>query len=242
VTQPNQPTNTGGPETHSGTDDENEQPQGRNAGRYRKRPVVIEAMQWDGTAEDAGPVINWILANGPRAARYEDDWTVRPVGIYIDTLEGTMCASPGDFIIRGVQDEFYPCRSDIFVATYEEVPVGATHPEVAEWRASNPDSALPDTGLPEDGTRDRADLAVMFDHINDGREVGPLIGRHAIWQIMQATRTEFPAGDFDPTDKGAQIKVATRAGYRAGNTRLRMALHVMTAMLDTATSRTVDPA
>lgn len=89
--------------------------------RYRKMPVEVEAMQWDGTAAGAGPIIDWILANGPRAARYNDDRGFRPIGIYIDTLEGTMAATPGDWIIRGVQDEFYPCKPDIFEATYAPV-------------------------------------------------------------------------------------------------------------------------
>lgn len=96
--------------------------------RYRKMPVEVEAMQWDGTAAGAGPIINWILANGPRAARYNDDRGFRPIGIYIDTLEGTMTATAGDWIIRGVQDEFYPCKPDIFEATY--TPVAATQTPV----------------------------------------------------------------------------------------------------------------
>lgn len=87
---------------------------------YRKKPVQVEAMCWDGTAEAVAPIIDWILTNGPRAARY-DDSPGTPVGICIDTLEGTMRATPGDWIIRGVQDEFYPCKNDVFRATYEEV-------------------------------------------------------------------------------------------------------------------------
>lgn len=118
--------------------------------RYRKKPVEIEAARWDGTAEGATPIIDWILANGG-TARYNDDPPTmhslacqcdglgivpgpdghavscpetEPTGggppyISIDTLEGTMKASPDDLVIRGVQGEFYPCRSDIFEATYE---------------------------------------------------------------------------------------------------------------------------
>lgn len=97
--------------------------------RYRKKPVVIEAMQWDGTAAGATPVIDWVLANGPRAARFvdydghEEDgvWVEEPDHIAIDTLEGTMRALADDWVIRGVQDEFYPCKPDIFAATYEAV-------------------------------------------------------------------------------------------------------------------------
>lgn len=97
--------------------------------RYRKKPVEIEAMQWDGTAKDAGPIINWILSSGMRSARYyePDEYdncgakAYHPPRIAIDTLEGTITASPGDYIIQGVQGEHYPCKPDIFEATYEKV-------------------------------------------------------------------------------------------------------------------------
>jgi hypothetical protein len=82
--------------------------------RYRKKPVVIDAVQWDGTAEGAIPIIDWIL-RCDATARYDDD----PAAIYIDTLEGTMRADIGDWVIRGVGGEFYPCKPDIFDATYE---------------------------------------------------------------------------------------------------------------------------
>lgn len=91
--------------------------------RYRKRPVEIEARQWDGTPQAADPIIDWILTAGS-TARYScngDTCTPDAHTIAIDTLEGTMHASPGDWIIRGVQDEFYPCKPDIFTATYEPV-------------------------------------------------------------------------------------------------------------------------
>lgn len=81
--------------------------------KFRKKPIVIDAMQWDGTAEGATPVIDWILTTGQHAARYHEEY------IAIDTLEGTMRATAGDWIIRGVQGEHYPCKPDIFAATYE---------------------------------------------------------------------------------------------------------------------------
>ena len=95
---------------------------------YRKKPVQIEAFQWDGTAEAATPLINWMLTNNAtasfvcsnpdRCAEYDGD---TPHAIVIRTLEGSMAATVGDWIIRGVQGEFYPCKSDIFAATYEAV-------------------------------------------------------------------------------------------------------------------------
>lgn len=84
---------------------------------YRKKPIEIEAVHWDGSAEEAGPIIDWILSSSNRTARYRDD---EPC-IVIDTLEGMMAATPGDWIIQGVQGEFYPCKPDIFKATYDEV-------------------------------------------------------------------------------------------------------------------------
>lgn len=92
--------------------------------RFRKKPVVIEARQWDGTAEGATPIVDWILQTGTRSARYHDvtdDVPNARTEIAIDTLEGTITASPGDWIIRGVKGEFYPCKPDIFEATYEPV-------------------------------------------------------------------------------------------------------------------------
>lgn len=100
--------------------------------RYRKRPVVIEAMRWDGTAADATPIIDWILghggtatyqcANPDRCSAHNGDG---PHSIAILTLEGTMSASIGDWIIKGVAQEFYPCRSDVFEQTYEPAEVDA---------------------------------------------------------------------------------------------------------------------
>lgn len=77
--------------------------------KFRKKPVVIEAVQW--TGENIHVVLDFM-----RWRNAEHD-TVR--GLTIRTLEGTHHASPGDWIIKGVQGEFYPCKPDIFAATYE---------------------------------------------------------------------------------------------------------------------------
>lgn len=87
---------------------------------YRKRPVTIEAAQWNGTAQGATPIIDWILTQGGTARYWSAEDTGTTARIDIDTLEGTMSASPGDYVIRGVQGEFYPCKPDIFAQTYEE--------------------------------------------------------------------------------------------------------------------------
>lgn len=92
--------------------------------RYRKKPVVIEARQWSGSAVEATPIIDWILEGGgtARYVDYDQHGQSDDPSIHVDTLEGTMHASPGDWIIRGVEGEFYPCKPDIFAATYEEEP------------------------------------------------------------------------------------------------------------------------
>ena len=73
--------------------------------------MVIEAVQWF-------PFEDW---SGMRE-HFDAELVVNPEGqIVIDTLEGKMFASPSDWIIKGVQGEFYPCKPDIFEATYEVV-------------------------------------------------------------------------------------------------------------------------
>jgi hypothetical protein len=84
--------------------------------RYRKKPVVIEAMQFPGITLDTVDAVmafeDWAKAN-KFSGRYRGAYVV------IETLEGEMIASPGDWIIKGVKGEFYPCKPDIFEATYE---------------------------------------------------------------------------------------------------------------------------
>lgn len=78
--------------------------------RYRKKPVEIEAVRW--TGENLEEIKEF--AKGALVRRGS-------VGIAIDTLEGRMRADKGDYIIKGIAGEFYPCKPDIFKATYEEV-------------------------------------------------------------------------------------------------------------------------
>ncbi|MGW7688830.1 hypothetical protein ACWGMA_08040 [Streptomyces asiaticus] len=94
--------------------------------RYRKKPVEVEAIRWDGTDAEATRIIDWILGSGSTANyicsnpdRCSETHGDTPHVIAIRTLEGTMNADIGDWIIRGVKGEFYPCKPDIFAATYE---------------------------------------------------------------------------------------------------------------------------
>ena len=83
--------------------------------RFRKRPVEVEAMQF--TDENKDRVFNW-LPNGIRMA--DLDAAGKPT-LKIDTLEGVMTATLGDWVIKGVNGEFYPCKPDIFEKTYEPI-------------------------------------------------------------------------------------------------------------------------
>lgn len=82
--------------------------------RYRKKPVVIEAMQYR-PGENCAELHAWL------GLEHHDESCHPDVEMYIDTLEGLMTAQPGDYVIRGVQGELYPCKPDIFAATYELV-------------------------------------------------------------------------------------------------------------------------
>ena len=85
--------------------------------KYRKKPVVIDAVQFTGDNGDA--IVKWI-ANGPAGGAAGVDGE----RIRISTLEGTMHADKGDFVIRGVKGEHYPCKPDIFERTYDVVEGG----------------------------------------------------------------------------------------------------------------------
>lgn len=84
--------------------------------KYRKKPVVIEAVQWTGNnASD----IEAFVGSRQTWETWEQFETLDE--IRIPTLEGVMTASKGDWIIRGVKGELYPCKPDIFAVTYEAV-------------------------------------------------------------------------------------------------------------------------
>jgi len=81
--------------------------------KFRKKPIVIEAVCWDGTEPVRGELNRWVSGNV--LCWSSDDAPC------LKTLEGTMRAEIGDWIIKGVKGEFYPCKPDIFAATYEPV-------------------------------------------------------------------------------------------------------------------------
>lgn len=87
--------------------------------RFRKKPVVIDAFQWTGDEtqlEDPVWIVEMIKAGTVEISPHESG-----IYLHIKTLEGEMHASPGDYIIRGIKGEIYPCKPDIFEQSYEMV-------------------------------------------------------------------------------------------------------------------------
>lgn len=91
--------------------------------KFRKKPVVVEAIQWTGS--NLEEIRNFVGSD--LIEEYVEFFDIKRtlnkmlVDIAIDTLEGTMRVDYGDYIIEGVKGEFYPCKPDIFLKTYEEV-------------------------------------------------------------------------------------------------------------------------
>lgn len=87
--------------------------------KFRKKPVVIEAMQF---VDNGDEIIKWAAGYEasilPDNMEFEGDHEITPC-LRIPTLEGEMMAFPNDWIIKGIKNEFYPCNPDIFDATYE---------------------------------------------------------------------------------------------------------------------------
>lgn len=88
--------------------------------KYRKKPVVIEAIQYNGDMNPVWDLFGASVIYGIGNTKYGTP--------YIETLEGAMHISDGDYIIKGVQGELYPCKPDIFEKTYEAVKESAPKP------------------------------------------------------------------------------------------------------------------
>jgi hypothetical protein len=169
--------------------------------RFRKKPVEIEAMRLVGDSSDTMAVYRWIEENTQGSFDPMSD-EVPGSGVSIDpatgqlmvaTLEGVMHASYGYWIIRGVQGEFYPCKADIFDATYEPVEVktvtdSSRHPGTVHLL-----SLFDYTHLPphlQAVSKPLHDLAHdMADRLNDGPELSA--GLRNLWDaknnlVMQA--------------------------------------------------------
>lgn len=84
--------------------------------RYRKRPIEVEAYKYQKELGN-NRLMNWLAQQGANVT----GWLFHDGEVTIPTLEGAIKAIDGDWIIRGVKGEFYPCKPDIFEATYEAV-------------------------------------------------------------------------------------------------------------------------
>ncbi len=100
-------------------------------GKFTKRPVTIEAFQWDGTESGIQrikakfPELDTCSKTGHLQKDEVTDWRIR-------TLEGAMRVSTGDWIIKGIKGEFYPCKPDIFEASYVSASLGEQ--QAPQWR------------------------------------------------------------------------------------------------------------
>lgn len=87
--------------------------------KFRKKPVVIEAFMFGMDVEPNWFVTDKSVSYGSAINQQEDDGM--PPDAFIETLEGKMRVTHGDWVIKGVKGELYPCKADIFEATYESV-------------------------------------------------------------------------------------------------------------------------
>ena len=87
--------------------------------KFRKKPIVIEAFQYEGHFKVQDNVPSWLLSALASNDIYYDFTENGDLGLYIKTLEGRLHVSIDDYIIQGVQGELYPCKPDIFEKTYE---------------------------------------------------------------------------------------------------------------------------
>ena len=94
--------------------------------KYVKKPIVIDALQWDGS--EHRPMFNFLEGDNANMSNmfaigknfYIDHSKVEG-GLVIKTLEGEHLASIGDYIIKGIKGEYYPCKPDVFDLTYDKV-------------------------------------------------------------------------------------------------------------------------
>ncbi len=88
--------------------------------KYRKKPVVIDAFQWTGDKNQTEDP-EWIIEAMENGLVWFNNEGTKDVNMEIKTLEDNHIASRGDYIIKGIAGELYPCKPDIFHATYEKV-------------------------------------------------------------------------------------------------------------------------
>ncbi len=99
--------------------------------KFVKKPIVVEAVQWNGSLDDLKKIGVMVIA-------HDIDENGNPDSIFIGTLEGIMKAARGDWIIKGIRGKFYPCKPDIFEETYEPFnPITLSRAEYEDWRKNH---------------------------------------------------------------------------------------------------------
>ena len=89
--------------------------------KYQKRPLTVEAMQFDGSKESANRILDWAGPESGMELIFTSLRAHHPNVLLVHTLEGVVRALKTSWIIRGISGEFYPCKNDIFQAAYERV-------------------------------------------------------------------------------------------------------------------------
>lgn len=124
--------------------------------QYRKKPVVIEAVRFDGS--NPAEIKDFVGENCE--VDIYDNRVIFPVAhIVIHTLEGDMEVSKGDYVIKGVKGEFYPCKPDIFQQTYESAETQQEQPEIDLEEAAEEYAQLDDEGVWKDGGKYKGFIA-----------------------------------------------------------------------------------
>lgn len=100
--------------------------------KYRKKPVVIDAIQW--TGNNLREIIDFsgLHESATKWTWKQYEHIVKKEGLKIFTMEGPLMASAGDWIIKGIKGEFYPCKPDIFASTYEPATPPISDKEVVK--------------------------------------------------------------------------------------------------------------
>ena len=108
--------------------------------KYTKKPVTIEAIQW--TPETKSAIWKWIVEDNGGIIMSQVDLENKTQDYFIKTLEGDMKIGDGDYIIKGVKGEFYPCKPDIFEMTYDKIYVGQEQDPILELKEMDQDPTI----------------------------------------------------------------------------------------------------
>lgn len=205
--------------------------------RFTKRPVTIEAMKFDGSAKSASAICQWVNA-GDDPEGHEDptisytttDGDDQAHDMIVWTLEDAVRASPGDWIIKGVKGEFYPCKPDIFELTYsphlqgEAVPVAYIVPSARVCHdgsmedgpdslcfADEADDYVKRVGAPLYAHPQPAELSEVS---GGSGELGHLEVRRFIAKRVTSPehRQNVLDGDYDETDWFGHVRAALNVG------------------------------